>query len=77
MKESAMKYSIFAAAALASVIAMPAFAQSRYGGQRPAPPWVAAQTALPDCGFAATETWGENGFQYCDARNVHGSSRRW
>jgi hypothetical protein len=72
-----MKYAIFAAAALVSAIAMPAFAQSRYGGQRPAPPSVAAQTALPECGFAATETWGGNGFQYCDPRNVHGSWGRW
>jgi hypothetical protein len=51
----------------------PAFAQSRYQGQRPAPPALAAQMALPECGYAATESWGPNGFQYCDARNVHGT----
>jgi hypothetical protein len=40
------------------------------GGQQAAPPAVAAQSALPECGFAATESWGTNGFQLCDARNV-------
>lgn len=68
-----MKSCIIAIAAMISVLAAPAFAQSRYAGQYPAPPSIAAQSALPDCGFAATETWGQNGFQYCDSRNVHGS----
>jgi hypothetical protein len=36
-------------------------------------PSPAAQSALPDCGFAATERWDGNDFQYCDPRNVHGS----
>ena len=38
-------------------------------GQYPAPFALAAQSALPACGFAAVESWGQNGFQYCDARN--------
>ena len=38
-------------------------------GQYPAPGDFAAQSALPACGFAAVESWGQNGFQYCDARN--------
>jgi len=38
-------------------------------GQYPAPAALAAQSALPACGFAAVESWGQNGFQYCDARN--------
>ncbi len=38
-------------------------------GQYPAPAAFAAQSALPACGFAAVESWGPNGFQYCDARN--------
>jgi len=38
-------------------------------GQYPAPAALAAQSALPACGFAAVESSGPNGFQYCDARN--------
>jgi hypothetical protein len=38
-------------------------------GQYPAPFALAAQSALPACGFAAVESWGPNGFQYCDPRN--------
>jgi hypothetical protein len=40
-------------------------------GQMPAPPEVAAQMALPLCGFAATKRWGPNGCQLCDARNMY------
>ncbi len=40
-------------------------------GQMPAPPALAAQMALPLCGFAATKRWGANGCQLCDARNMH------
>jgi hypothetical protein len=40
-------------------------------GQMPAPPAIAAQMALPLCGFAATKRWGPNGCQLCDARNMH------
>ena len=46
-------------------------------GQYPAPAEIAARSALPLCGFAATESWGPNGFQYCDARNVHGDVSSW
>jgi len=40
-------------------------------GQMPAPPAIAAQMALPLCGFAATKRWGPNGCQLCDARNMY------
>jgi hypothetical protein len=70
------RYAILLIAAALGAFAGPAFAQTPYHGQRPAPPAVAAQTALPECGFAATESWGPNGFQYCDARNVHDSGSR-
>ena len=40
-------------------------------GQYAAPPSIAAWSALPACGFAAIESWGANGFQYCDAHDVH------
>ena len=48
-----------------------ALAQSCAGGQEPAPPAMAEQLALPICGFAATESWGPNGCQWCVARNMH------
>jgi len=67
-----MKSRLLAIAALMSAVVTPAAAQSVVGGQYPAPAW-AARAALPDCGFAATEQWGANGFQYCDPRNVHGA----
>ena len=73
-----------AAAALLAILSVPVLAGSRdvglaaqsrvvweMRGQYPAPPSVAARSALPECGFAAIESWGQNGFQYCDARNVH------
>ena len=41
-------------------------------GSARAPRDLAARSALPACGFAAIESWGPNGFQYCDDRNVHG-----
>jgi hypothetical protein len=41
------------------------------GGQQPVPPAVAAQMALPACGFAATKRWGPNGCQLCDSRNMY------
>jgi hypothetical protein len=43
-------------------------------GQAAAPPALVSRSALPDCGFAATESWGPNGFQYCDPRNVYPSA---
>ena len=49
-----------------------AFAAPVPYGQYPASPSRASESALPDCGFAATESWGPNGFQYCDPRNVYG-----
>jgi len=39
-------------------------------GQSVAPPALAARSALPACGFAAIESWGANGFQYCDGGNI-------
>jgi hypothetical protein len=59
--------------ALALILASvrPAVAYRCEGGQMPAPPDVAAQMALPLCGFAATKRWGPNGCQLCDARNMH------
>lgn len=41
------------------------------GGQQPVPPEIAAQMALPLCGFAATKRWGPNGCQLCDSRNMY------
>jgi hypothetical protein len=29
------------------------------------------QQALPECGFAATQDFGPNGYQACDARDVY------
>jgi len=55
-------------AALASSGAAFAFCE---GGQQPVPPAVAAQMALPACGFAATKRWGPNGCQLCDSRNMY------
>jgi hypothetical protein len=49
----------------------PADAYYCENGQMPAPPEVAAQMALPLCGFAATKRWGPNGCQLCDARNMY------
>ncbi len=48
-------------------------ASARYcaSGQQPVPPAVAARMALPLCGIAATQPWGPNGCQLCDARNVY------
>jgi len=46
-------------------------AYSCVGGQQPVPPEIAAQMALPLCGFAATKRWGPNGCQLCDARNMY------
>jgi hypothetical protein len=79
-----MRYGVFALATVLTVLGSEAsFAAYCSGGQQPAPPALAAQMALPECGFAATETWGPNGCQLCDGRNMHGSVstvrplRRW
>lgn len=49
----------------------PASARFCEGGQQPVPPSVAARMALPLCGIAATQPWGPNGCQLCDARNMY------
>ena len=79
-----MKYAAFALATLFTAIGGQAsFAASYQSGQQPAPPSLAAQSALPQCGFAATESYGPNGFQLCDGRNIYGGNtvkrpfRRW
>ena len=36
------------------------------GGQRPVPPAVAPQMALPLCGFDATKRWAGNTCTLCD-----------
>jgi hypothetical protein len=69
-------YRMAFAAAVLSAVPAPALTQSYQDGQYPAPPSLAAQLALPACGFAATESWGPNGFQYCDPRNIQGSYPR-
>jgi len=33
-------------------------------------PTLSYQTAQPECGFAATEDFGPNGYQLCDPKNV-------
>ena len=57
--------------ALFASVSDPAAAYYCKDGQMPAPPEVAAQMALPLCGFAATKRWGPNGCQLCDARNMY------
>ena len=56
---------------LTASIGNAALAQSCAGGQKPAPAAMAEKLALPLCGFAATESWGPNGCQWCDARDTH------
>jgi hypothetical protein len=70
-----MKHRILVAAAVLSASTIRSPAQPYHDGQRPAPPSIAAQSALPECGFAAIESWGPNGTQYCDPRNVRNPSR--
>jgi hypothetical protein len=75
-----MRYAAFAVAIMLTVLGgKTSFAAYCQGGQQPAPPALAAQLALPKCGFSATETWGPNGCQLCDAGNTYGSrpSRNW
>jgi hypothetical protein len=71
-----MKLHLFAVrVALASGISCsPAYAAGYhwpYEGQAPLPPSLSDQTAQPECGFAATESWGQNGFQWCDPKNIY------
>ena len=82
--EATVRYATFAVVTLLTILgSKPGFAADYVNGQQIAPPALAAQTALPECGFAATESWGTNGFQLCDDRNIHHSVptvrplRRW
>jgi hypothetical protein len=69
-----MKHRFWLAAAVLGASTVRTPAQQYHDGQQPAPPSIAAQSALPACGFAAIESWGPNGNQYCDPRNVHNSN---
>jgi hypothetical protein len=42
-----------------------------YAGQYPLPRSLSNQTAQPECGFAAIESYGPNGFQLCDPKNIY------
>jgi hypothetical protein len=42
-----------------------------YQGQYPLQPSLSDRTAQPECGFAATEDWGPNGFQWCDPKSMN------
>jgi hypothetical protein len=42
-----------------------------YQGQYPLQPSLSHRTAQPECGFAAIEDWGPNGFQWCDSKNMN------
>ena len=66
-----MKKVFMSAALLMLLGSNQSFAYYCAGGQQPVPPAVAAQMALPLCGFAATKRWGPNGCQLCDARNMY------
>ena len=67
-----MRYGLLALATLLTISSSSdGFARYCEGGQQPVPPAVAAQMALPLCGFAATRRWGPNGCQLCDARNMY------
>jgi hypothetical protein len=66
-----MRHALISAALLALLGSDQSFAYYCEGGQQPVPPEIAAQMALPLCGFAATKRWGPNGCQPCDARNMY------
>jgi hypothetical protein len=51
-----------------------AFPQSCVGDQQPAPFDTVEQMTLPLCDFAATQSWGSKGCQWCDARNMYPDS---
>jgi hypothetical protein len=42
-----------------------------HDGQYPLPRALSGRTAQPECGFAATESYGPNGFQLCDPKNIY------
>jgi hypothetical protein len=74
--ESKMRHRIptVATALICVVCSSSAFARPynwSYQGQYPLPPSLSDRTAAPECGFAATESWGANGFQYCDSKNMY------
>jgi hypothetical protein len=65
---------LFCGALMIAAIGNAAFGHSpgpENAGQTPASPAMAQRMALPDCGFAATESWGPNGDQLCDPRNEY------
>jgi hypothetical protein len=67
-----MRYSAIAIGALLTALGSDySLAYYCEGGQQPVPPAIAAQMALPLCGFAATKRWGPNGCQLCDASNMY------
>jgi hypothetical protein len=67
-----MRYGLLAMATLLAVSGGdPAVAYFCEGGQQPVAPAIAAQMALPECGFAATKRWGPNGCQLCDPKNMY------
>lgn len=66
-----MRNALISAALLTLMGSNQSFAYYCAGGQQPVPPEIAAQMALPLCGFAATKRWGPNGCQPCDARNMY------
>jgi len=66
-----MKQLLISAALLTLLGSNQGYAYYCAGGQQPVPPEIAAQMALPLCGFAATKRWGPNGCQLCDSRNMY------
>ena len=68
---SASRLLFLVALSLAALTSVPSFASFCASGQQPVPPAVAARLALPACGFAATDSWGQNGCQLCDSRNIY------
>ena len=66
-----MRHVLITAALLTLLGSNASFAYYCADGQQPVPPAIAAQMALPLCGFAATKRWGPNGCQPCDARNMY------
>ena len=66
-----MRHALISAALLTLLGSNETFAYYCAGGQQPVPPEIAAQMALPLCGFAATKRFGPNGCQLCDSRNIY------
>ena len=75
MKMTSLSYVRAAAIFLASCSpALAAPSHWSYAGQYPLPRSLSDQTAQPECGFAAIESWGPNGFQWCDPKNIYGAA---